>query len=101
MVIVPPANSPQLICTHRRAAGEHLDAVDHAGSRGTVLKATAIWPLASAVAVKLSWIALSLPPAVAIDVEIRQHLRAVDAHVELPLTGRRSTVGSAKSRATV
>ena len=73
----------------RRAAGEHLDAVDLGIAAGAVGEGHR--DLATGVGRGRKGLLdrLVLAPRRGEDVEIRQHLRAVDAHVELLLACRR------------
>ena len=78
---------------HRRAAGEHLDAVDQRVVAGAVVEGHRDLAAGVGRGRKALLDRLVLAPRRGEDVEIRQHLRAVDAHVELPLARRRSTIG--------
>ena len=83
IVIVPPASSPQLIaCT--TVLRKHLDAVDHGGQppRDEIHRDL---PVAVGRGCKLLDHRLVHTSRRCGDVEVRQDLGAVDAHVELPL----------------
>ena len=71
---------------HHRAAREHLDAVDQGLVRRPLAEVDRDLPVAVGRGRERLHHRLVLAPRRRHDVEVRQHLRAVDAHVELPLT---------------
>ena len=85
IVIVAAGQQPAVDRLHHRAAGEHLDAVDQGPVRRPLAEVDRDLPVAVGRGRERLHHRLVLAPRRRHDVEVRQHLRAVDAHVELPL----------------